>query len=460
MRRQHLAFDDGKKRLLPARCEKTRAATDTPSPTQLALQERERLSDAALQETDRRRQIRENRAFAAGVGFLLPSRSSLKLSNTGGAAPMTVPFSEPEPSTTSTSGTRHSGGTILKVGVVRGGGGGEFNVRVSDTKASGSSAGADKRSEAHNLLAREENHLLQRRGHHHDFKRSASAKNLAGTSGVSGKASSLLRLGDADGSGRGGVDFDDARDTGSGDNAAASVAPATVTTSMRLYSTGGVVGSPSVAGGETSGVFASSVVAGGQEARRGLPPLPGGEAGTRIDREKPSVCSGSDSSPRSMRGDRGSRRSRNSSNPHSSLGSRCDIVPGESSAEEGDTPRADGSGGRGCPTVVDATCVRGHDSNMVAEAEEPEPSVPMPSAVGAPVAEGEHSTSAAALQASGRGRITPARVGSGVAADGRNGAMRSSRTDAGVDWYGHSKLRAVATGTPRGAMAASPGSGH
>ncbi|CAM9499456.1 unnamed protein product, partial [Scytosiphon promiscuus] len=152
-------------------------------------QERERLRDTALQEADRRRQIRRNRARAAGVGFLLPAGSSLKLNATCSATPMTGSVSEPGFVTASRLETRNLGRSVSQVGSATGVRGeenlcGSGAPRVITTSAT--AAETIRGSEARTLLAREEQHLLQRRGHHHNFKKTASATNFDGNGGASG----------------------------------------------------------------------------------------------------------------------------------------------------------------------------------------------------------------------------------------------------------------------------------
>lgn len=409
------------------------------------MQERERLRDTTLQEANRRRQILKTRALAASVGFLLPSRSSLKLNANDGTASLTVSFSEPELVTTSRLSSRNLGGSTTKVGLETGQASGN-NVSGGATTINSAAADALRGSEAHNLLEREEQRLLQRRGHHHNFKKSASARNLAGTCGMSGTGSSSPRLGGGEENGCDGGGGGDIHGAGLGESTAGTVAPVTVTASVRVYSAGGIMKSPSPPGEEMTGMLDSPFLSGVEERETNRSPLPRGEACNR----RGSGGSSGHGSPPSVQGKRDSRENVRSVSRQSGVDNGFGSASGDHLAEEGDAPHLGDSGRHGLPLAVDPSCLSGHDSTKFTAAKVAGPVAmvtTVPATVGTSVAEKDCPALTARPPSSDRGRAKPVGVKNTGVASGMGGMTTSPRKDTAMDWYRHSKLSAVATST-------------
>ncbi|CBJ48583.1 hypothetical protein Esi_0039_0019 [Ectocarpus siliculosus] len=147
-------------------------------------QERERLDNNVLHKARSRRELLQT-SFAKGTSFVLPSQSKSNFphTNTGEACtPLPgIPSARcPEP--------RRAG-----CGAGGSGAGGNGRAHFVESCKGGESCATNSAvvynsgdRESRTLVA-QEHHLLQRRLHHHNFKKSASARNLAGTDGMAGR---------------------------------------------------------------------------------------------------------------------------------------------------------------------------------------------------------------------------------------------------------------------------------
>ena len=208
-----------------------------------------------------RERRKEQRALALGVGSLSPLQSrhpkprpkdSANAPPAAAAAGLarSVRFSEPDVARHSCATTAYgeSGGAGTAAyrassgsdsGGGGGGGGGGSGGNVSGALAF---APVDASPDVKKLLSQEAHRLAQRRRHHHNFKRSASNRNLEGTDGMVGPISPP---------GRG----ERGPDGGGGGNHDAAVAPVSVTASVKVYSAGVVdTFSPSMLPGEGAAI--------------------------------------------------------------------------------------------------------------------------------------------------------------------------------------------------------------
>ncbi|CAM9410347.1 unnamed protein product [Ectocarpus sp. 13 AM-2016] len=146
-------------------------------------QERQRLHNNVLHEARSRRELLQT-SFAKGNNFVLPSqsKSNFHQTNAGGACtPLTGIQSArcPEPRRAG-CGARGSGaGGIGRLRFVE-------SCRGGESCASNSAVVYNSGDRESRALVAQEHHLRQRRLHHQNLKKSASARNLAGTDGVAG----------------------------------------------------------------------------------------------------------------------------------------------------------------------------------------------------------------------------------------------------------------------------------
>ncbi|CAB1119919.1 unnamed protein product [Ectocarpus sp. CCAP 1310/34] len=164
-------------------------------------QERERLDNNVLHKARSRRELLQT-SLAKGTSFVLPSQSKSNCPQTNAAEACTplpgFPSARyPEP--------RRAGG-----GAGGSGAGGNGRVRFVESCKDGESCASNsaivynKGDRESRTLVAQEHHLRQRRLHHQNFKKSASARKLAETDGMAGASSPSPYLGGGGGRGNDG----------------------------------------------------------------------------------------------------------------------------------------------------------------------------------------------------------------------------------------------------------------